>query len=409
MIKESSKIRYLSYDFKSIKASVGRNAIHDYPAMLHSKLVESLLIEFGSDDKIVFDPFCGSGTTVIQSLQAGMSVIGTDINPLALLIATVRSSNVDIQKALTYLDELKNNYYLFEEDVPQVTNIDYWFKDNIIKDLGKIRRFISALKEDDLRYFYLVTFSNTIRYVSNNKRGEFKRCRLANDKLILHSPKVMQVFEEILRRNLQIINNSTLTNHAYRLFLADSGKPLPFSDRIDFVLTSPPYGDSRTTVAYGQFSSFGLEWIKGLNPFGDADLSLDREGLGGKSPKQLFYDVSEILKKVSIEIYHLDRKRAYDISSFFRDLYKCCQNIAGKLNKDATICFVVGNRTVKGIQIPMDEIIVDFFESLGLRHLETRVREISNKRMPSMNSPSNISGITAPTMKEEYIVLFKGS
>ena len=37
MLIDTKTIRYSQYDFKAVRASVGRNAIHDYPAMLHSK------------------------------------------------------------------------------------------------------------------------------------------------------------------------------------------------------------------------------------------------------------------------------------------------------------------------------------------------------------------------------------
>jgi len=40
-------------------------------------------------------------------------------------------------------------------------------------------------------------------------------------------------------------------------------------ESVDIVITSPPYGDSRTTVAYGQYSRFSLEWLGLKN--GDVD------------------------------------------------------------------------------------------------------------------------------------------
>ena len=48
----------------------------------------------------------------------------------------------------------------------------------------------------------------------------------------------------------------------------------------DIILTSPPYGDSRTTVAYGQFSTFINEWLG----FKEAR-KLDKQLLGGKVDK----------------------------------------------------------------------------------------------------------------------------
>ena len=68
---------------------------------------------------------------------------------------------------------------------------------------------------------------------------------------------------------------------------------------------------------------------------------------------------------------------------------------------------VVGNRTVKGIQLPTDEISADFGESPGFKHIETIIRKIPNKRMPSKNSPTNKRGILGSTMTEENIVILE--
>ena len=63
----------------------------------------------------------------------------------------------------------------------------------------------------------------------------------------------------------------------------------------------------------------------------------------------------------------------------------------------STICYVVGNKTVKGVTLPTGEFVAHAFEGLGFRHRETIAKNIPNKRMPSGNSPS--------TMRREYIAI----
>lgn len=71
------------------------------------------------------------------------------------------------------------------------------------------------------------------------------------------------------------------------------------------------------------------------------------------------------------------------------------------------MCFVVGNRTVCGVQIPLDQITAVMLEKLGLKFHSIQTRRITNKVMPMANSPSNISGKIGKTMTAECIVLFK--
>jgi hypothetical protein len=57
--------------------------------------------------------------------------------------------------------------------------------------------------------------------------------------------------------------------------------------------------------------------------------------------------------------------------------------------------------------LPTDEIVADFGEQSGFRHMETVIRKIPNKRMPSKNSPTNKTGVLGSTMTEEYIVIME--
>lgn len=72
------------------------------------------------------------------------------------------------------------------------------------------------------------------------------------------------------------------------------------------------------------------------------------------------------------------------------------------------LCFVVGNRTVKGIKIPTDDIMVELFKAQNdYKHHKTIMRNIPNKRMPKKNSPTNVKGVLESTMNTENIVILE--
>lgn len=167
--------------------------------------------------------------------------------------------------------------------------------------------------------------------------------------------------------------------------------------KFDTILTSPPYGDSKTTVAYGQFSTFINEYLGVKNA-----RKLDSELLGGKKSKELYG--KGIMREYIQEISKLDKKRALEVSSFYVDLEMSIKKLVNALNFGAKVFFVVGNRQVKNIQLPTDKFITEVFCSSGLKHLTTLKRKISNKAMPLKNSPTNQAGILSNTMNEEWIV-----
>ena len=205
---------------------------------------------------------------------------------------------------------------------------------------------------------------------------------------------------------IEVFLNSDIPRKKSRPILANSENKIPAKMKYDLVITSPPYGDSRTTVAYGQYSSFGAEWTNDLNDHAISGYSIDRECLGKES--QLSDDLSDynILTEVVEKIKSVDSKRANEVMYFFNGYYKSIRNMIENLNKKGRVCFVVGNRTVKGFQIPMDQITASFLDNIGLNFEDIFIRDILNKVMPSKNSPSNKTGMKSRTMSHEYIVVF---
>ncbi|MCL1826809.1 MAG: hypothetical protein FWG20_02095 [Candidatus Cloacimonetes bacterium] len=80
-------------------------------------------------------------------------------------------------------------------------------------------------------------------------------------------------------------------------------------------------------------------------------------------------------------------------------------NVARSVRKGGKVVYVVGNRTVKNVQLPTDQFIAEIFENSGFTHLFTYERAISSKSMPTRNSPTNKAGKTTTTMNYEYIVV----
>ena len=197
-------------------------------------------------------------------------------------------------------------------------------------------------------------------------------------------------------------------NTNVKIILGDSTKDngIP-ANSIDFIITSPPYGDSRTTVAYGQFSRLPAQWLD-LLPSHIKDI--DKELLGGKSNINLndpILDLSETLKMSIKVIYEKDKERAKDVLSFYIDLYKALIQAHKILRPKRYFCLIVGNRTVKELVLKTDEIICELGEKIGFVSQGILYRNIPNKRMPLKNSPTNEPGKTGFTMQKESIVLLK--
>ncbi|MEJ5352317.1 MAG: DNA methyltransferase [Melioribacteraceae bacterium] len=403
-----------SWDFKKANTKEYTHCFHAYPAMMIPQVARRLIENFGKNAKILFDPYCGTGTSLVEANIFGINAIGTDINPLARLIAKAKTTVLNMNELDFFINDFID--YVFSLNfgaenvksiiIPQVKNIDYWFSKNVQKKLGIVLGYIESIVDINIKNFFKVAFSETVRETSFVKQGEFK---LVKDKNLKEKEDkdVFGIMISKLARNrtglLEFINahkNNSFTyiydfNTVYKI-----PEDLIQSNSIDIVVTSPPYGDSRTTVAYGQYSRFANEWLG----FKEAN-QVDKMLMGGEKRKHSHIFKSEILNDVINAIQNKDKERARDVISFYEDYEKSIMNVSTTIKRGGFVCYVVGNRTVKGINIPTDEITAELFESNGFDHIETIVRNIPNKRMPLKNSPTNVAGETSNTMKNEYIVI----
>lgn len=67
------------------------HGFHTYPARMHPDTAARLIKGLTSvPGQVVLDPFCGSGTVVLEAMVAGRSAKGRDLNPLAIRLARLR-------------------------------------------------------------------------------------------------------------------------------------------------------------------------------------------------------------------------------------------------------------------------------------------------------------------------------
>ncbi len=239
-----------------------------------------------------------------------------------------------------------------------------------------------------------------MKRVANIKYNEFKLLKKENG-----NKNVFNVFKQIVFGNISLLTNFYKENKPQRVEILVDNKnilhEINIKDKsIDLVITSPPYGDSKTTVAYGQFSRLPLQWL-------GIEEKVDKESLGSQKREIKENLPSDVLYKFLYKIKQKDEKRAKEVYSFYYDLYNSISVISRKVKTNKYVCFVVGNRRVKGIQLPTDKICAVFFENFGFKHKKTIVRGIFNKRMLSLTSPGNIKGEKEETMKYEYIVILR--
>lgn len=399
-------IRNDKYDFIGQSYAASYPNLHKYPATMIPQIGIELFKELDIKNGKLLDPYCGSGSSFTVGLDRGLTeMYGFDINPLAVLISRAKFTKVDIEKVKEIKQRLRNRVYEFikiEEnlksiEIPQHYNIDFWFSKTVLQNLSVLKHFVDKIQVD-IRRLFLVPLSETIRECSYTRNHEFKLYRIKPEELLHFNPDVFGVYFDKLNKVIDIYEKYYLPklNNA-KIEISYSKFPKKESE-FDIVLTSPPYGDSFTTVAYGQFSMFSNQWF-GVKYARQIDNML----MGGSSVK-VIYPKSIITDYIN-DISKQSKRRALEVSSFYYDLDKSIKDVANSVKKNGKIIYIVGNRRVKDIVLPTDQFVAEKFENFGFKHIVTYERLLGNKAMPSQNSPSNKVGQRKGTMTKEYIVI----
>lgn len=468
LIAEFEKLPDDFWDFKNSDTKELTHSVHSYPAVMVYPISRNIISMMKKYQKIesLLDPFMGSGTVLLEGMLANIGrIYGNDLNPLAHRISKAKTTLLNeqlneyeddciskIEEKYQYYAQILNeirdyiteagyditakvnekgnwgenapailNTYLQEKAVdmriPDIKNLGFWFVPKCALELEIIKECITEIENIDIRDYFMLAFSETTRLVSNRRNGEFKMYRMKPEKVLEYNPDVKKTFFQILSANVDKMeqlrervkekNDSTIT---FSFEDASNLSTVP-DDSIDLVVTSPPYGDSRTTVAYGQFSRVSLQWCDYEKLSYKDIIDIDKSLMGGTKYKKGFnFDLnSETLKSALDEILQVEGnlERAGDVYSFYKDLEAILGTVTRKCRKNSYQYWVVGNRTVKNVQLPTDEILVEMGEKFGLHHVTTLGRTISNKVMPSENSPTNETGKKVKTMNKELIVVFR--
>lgn len=421
------------WDFSENDCRSHGHALFPYPAMMVPQLQGALLDDLLAVDPTVewcYDPFAGSGTILTECMRRGLSFVGADLNPLAVLIMSVKARPLREKTLQTAVERVVAD----AREVRNARAVDFagrdkWFTPEAVEALSRLRAAIQAQHGRPTRRFLWVCLAATVRLVSNSRTSTFKLHAYSPEVLATRKVDVFQAFQKVADEAVaqmgeqydELSAAATLTKGNYagdvRVRHIDALRNDGWSKHLaaDVLMTSPPYGDNRTTVPYGQHSFLPLMWIDRTDlPPGDLETLLaspyriDVASVGGRRVADAESRLDELRKRspaiasTAALLRPLDGDGFTRFLAFCSDLDKAIEAVSTRLRPGAIQFWTLGNRRISGQLAPTSTIVSELSASRGAIELTTIQRRFPRnaKRMGAKND-------TVPLMDTEQILVLQ--
>lgn len=392
--------------------------IHPYPAKL-IRNIPRFFLECGEligSQSTVLDPFCGSGTVLLEARMQGHRVLGADANPLARLIAQAKISPPTAADARQRLDRIMAFTTIGEGNLPDVVNVDYWFSPHVKDQLARLRSAILAVCGDVLADPFMWTcFSSCVRRVSladprlsvpvriNPDRAKFYGAK--GDEVLqryerLKLIQVFQVFWQVTLANIRRIERTIIPTSAAAPQLDDDARQISAEDAtVDLIITSPPYVGAQK---YVRASSLCLGWL-GLSPGGRLRplerQSIGREHLDAHEARCTYETGYPRVDALLGSIADKNVLRARIASTYISEMAAAIKESARVLKPDGTMILVAGPNIVAGYEFDTPGFLVDIAESFGLKPSLHLIDTIASRGLMTKRNK------TAGTIAQESVYL----
>lgn len=253
------------------------HGLHEYKGKFNPQVVRAISNIIRLDKgKWVLDPFCGSGTTLLEGAHMGWNAVGIDLNPLGVMISNaklqaIRANEENLRRYVEQLNARLRRRIVgmtyekawsdmevqrivgtgWEQRLPNFDYLRSWFPLSVLAQFLVILEEIEQVVEPPDRIIFKVILSDLTRSVSYQ---DPKDLRIRRRKDVKENYPVVELFLKSVQDKIETVLRArrVLSSFAgYQMaYVADSRRPLRWLvpmlqeygfNGFDAVITSPPY------------------------------------------------------------------------------------------------------------------------------------------------------------------------
>ena len=395
----------INVSFRARGGAVGRrdfatHLIHWYPAKMFHRIPSVFLdtVELPAH-ATVLDPFCGSGTVLLEANLRGHDAVGVDINPLARLISRVKVTALDPGHLNGQLQLLVRRAKQLRSTPTAELTLDSWLSSSARVGLHRLAFAIENISDDACRSFFLVTLTSIVRRLSKADPAIPPLVRLRKERAGIAGTRyrnalkrsqstttstVYSVFTDAATANIkrmsELYSLRSKLKHTKTSVLGTDAAQTGLAPRtVDAIITSPPYCGAQKYVR-----SMKLELILSGYP-GDELRQLDRKTLGTEAVTTRETKLAELvtgddyIDHTVSAIYEANPVRARMASDYSKYLLAFAQECKRVLRPGGHLLVTLGRSTLSGIPFLSDQIFRRASQETGLEFVATLVDRIPSR------------------------------
>lgn len=396
------------------------HSYHSYPSKFIPQLARALIDEYTNKRDFIWDPYCGSGTLNLEAFRSNRHSIGTDINPISIIISRAKTTPIEPESLKKYIIRLlkqiesnkiqNRNYYISNAVLNgNVDLLKKWFSNRSLRELAHILWCINKLKNGK-RYkeFSLCAFSAILKrssyWLTPSIKSQFDPNKDPESPLLNFKRKIQNMekrnklfYEENLKKSTKV--NIFRHNAKHSLF--------PKIRRFDCIITSPPYVVSYDYSDIFRLSTYFLFYQQNYIQFRKTFIGTPLHKNGRRHHN---YSTPDELITNLIS----DTRTRRGVREYYKDMSIFFMNAKKHLKKNGTLILVVGDTELRGINIPNAYLLTEIAIELGWSIDKIFNRDIPNKSLPTLRdvSTGKFTNKNNHDHKEiynrEYILVFRG-
>ena len=349
---------------------------HSYPA----KLLLNIPIFFLRCKQLgpighLRDPFCGSGTVLVEGALNGWRISGADANPLARLITRSKLTYLEPEEILEACNKICENACILTTKFSPVVKVDYWFTKAVQQDIGRITKAISCERNPHVRRFLQASLSSCIRKVSFadprlsvpvRVKPDSKQWEKAIGANVTDQFRQMVVWNSRRVQSLQSVEPTILQGLTLSVDARGSRAEVDLKEDTDLIITSPPYVGAQK---YIRSSSLSIGWL-GLAPFNKLRclerINIGREHYERNEYRDLHFPPDDLARSELERIRNINPLRAHIAANYLEEMCDALKEAARRLRRGGHLVLVSGNNTIAGEVFRTSDYLANVATSLNL-------------------------------------------